>query len=334
MRSSFFYINLFALIVILVAFTPYPRAFVNRVKIFANGFYYLMYSTDIFPQAPPPPRPISGKVFPKNALSTATRRVKLVFVRHGQSVWNTMTDVETTSEQVANIATALTNEVASIFVNPHLLDSSFYDAKLTEDVGVKQAEDLGRAWNSGVVRHHIFGKDEKKYRDFTLVSSNLRRAIDTTRFAFKEELFTLEDDKKKKIIIDSSLQECSCDLDANSLQDVPHTIMEHVVHEKNQLVRDFQHQLDWVSHLFHQGTKQVDGENVWDRQDKFVERVFTDEGNDKGNKKGYYYSESATVIGSSVSFYDIIKITERVIFLIKLENENSPIAVSLFLILY
>ena len=189
-KSFKFFYYLFAAVFLFLAFTPYPASFLSRLSLFYHCIKYQIYSTDLHPRTTPAPKTIAGKVFDPHVQPQPRATVRLVFIRHGESQWNIMANASNPIEQLTNIISSISTEIKTIFTRPHVVDSCFYDAKLTDDVGVEQAEELRHVWNSGLLKHLIFGDDSDKedHKDFTLITSNLRRAIDTTRIGFLEEI--------------------------------------------------------------------------------------------------------------------------------------------------
>jgi len=128
------------------------------------------------------------------------RSKRLIFVRHGESTWNLIFNVGPKILVPVKAIVALVREILfALRLDPN---STFFDSPLN-DSGLQQAKDLD----------DILWKHED-LQSAVITTSNLRRAAQTVALAAKTRL---EADPETKVVVLSSLQEISTNVDTLSL---------------------------------------------------------------------------------------------------------------------
>jgi len=147
----------------------------------------------------------------------ATKTKTIVFIRHGESTWNEVFNRKFDHTFPMRLIGGLVMEATKFFSR----DSFFMDAPLSA-LGVKQARDLGahfaeirakriaKAAMADDVVDAIVGVGKKSI----IVSSNLRRAVNTTANVLWSRLSATE---TEKIVIHSALQEIARNVDTYAL---------------------------------------------------------------------------------------------------------------------
>ena len=141
---------------------------------------------------------------------------RIVFIRHGESDWNNVFNKGINISLIFRLISALKEESLLFFTS---MDSKFIDSPLNHE-GIEQALELRRFIES--TNHpecssstneviSVLRGDSKT--SSIIVSSTLRRAIATTTLA----LWPRVDKKEEKIIVLSSLQEISRNVDTRAL---------------------------------------------------------------------------------------------------------------------
>eukprot|EP00943_MAST-04B_sp_MAST-4B-sp1_P009346 g9346.t1 len=177
----------------------------QKLFIWTRGILFMMFSMEKrgMSKAPDTDKLVMG--------NSQTRKVKtIVFIRHGESDWNEIFN-KSKVLLLPRLIRGLFRE-AMLFMSDH---SVFIDSPLSKE-GVQQAEALqkfitgykkqGNALDSIVA-------ELKERKDSVLVSSNLRRAINTGCIAMWPRM----KGTYEKIILLSSLQEMSRNVDTNAL---------------------------------------------------------------------------------------------------------------------
>ena len=250
------------LMVLLVAIATAALQVVTGQPILANVLHHLRWwafcwQFRIFgrdtkkPKSPPP------KIAP------TTRKVRIVFVRHGDSEWNALFNRFGLGWPVRFAKFVLNSVRFWLFCRD---DDVLIDAALSAK-GVQQAEALAAyARNPG----SAFPRDPATS---VVVSSNLRRAMATALLGLKPRLA----DTREKVIIDSTLQEGSNNPDAHSFMTRAYHLSDSPVltyATAPALARVF-------DPVFNGGNKAIDA-NVYSRIDTFARRVMADgSGDDK-----------------------------------------------------
>lgn len=183
------------------------------------------------------------------------RRIRVVFIRHGQSMWNSLFNAFGLGWP-KRVIQAIIRETICFFFHP--FDSALIDSPLSAK-GRKEALELG------VYLKNAKDKVSLDPRESVIVSSNLRRAMETALIG----LDTRISGTKERIVVDSSLQEGSGNIDAQSFSTekgkmAPMKIGK--IQDEKQLARFFDPYLN-------AGNKKI-GENVYQRMDVFLKHLF------------------------------------------------------------
>jgi len=144
--------------------------FVAKVKLFLYGIFYLFLSKDTQFQLPSDP----GK-----SRATATKVKRILFVRHGESVWNECFNRGFGASFIPTLLWALCREAMiafsmdSLFMDSPLSDEGLAQcAKLQEFVESREGEEIRKMCSEGAV----------------FVTSTLRRAAATVLIGFGQSL--------------------------------------------------------------------------------------------------------------------------------------------------
>jgi len=160
-----------------------------KVKLFVYGIFYIILSKDTKFQLPTDP----GK-----SRATATRTKRILFVRHGESVWNECFNRGFGASFLPTLLWALFREAMLLFS----MDSLFFDSPLSED-GLAQCAKLQEFVESSE------GEEIRKMCEGAVfVTSCLRRAAATVLLGFSQSL-----KGGKPVWTVSSLQEISRNVD-------------------------------------------------------------------------------------------------------------------------
>lgn len=190
------------------------KQFIQKFKLFLYSISFMVYSKDnkgLGPKYNPDPDLIKD-----HSLDSKT----IIFIRHGESDWNNVFNKGINVSFIWRLLSSLFDE----FLLSFKLDSKFLDSPLNQD-GIEQAEELSRFLESN--SHPEANERIKKLLEImkadngssVIVSSSLRRAISTTTVALWKRI----ERTHEKIIILSSLQEISRNIDTQSLSK-PHQI--------------------------------------------------------------------------------------------------------------
>eukprot|EP00048_Salpingoeca_helianthica_P015900 m.229267 g.229267 ORF g.229267 m.229267 type:complete len:336 (-) comp17712_c0_seq1:24-1031(-) len=146
-----------------------------------------------------------------SASATGVRRKRVVFVRHGESLWNfNFNRSKLPHKMIPRLLKSAVDELKLIFKGSN--DSLFYDSPLS-DLGAEQALNLRTFLQkhpaSAGSTASILRGDESKV-SCVIVASNLRRAISTALHAFWDRLHT----KEERVLVLPCLQEITVNPDA------------------------------------------------------------------------------------------------------------------------
>jgi phosphohistidine phosphatase SixA len=243
--------------------TPVPGNLLRKGRELWKGIHYEIFCDDL-PAAQGPPAPLSEP--------PRVRRVQVVFVRHGQSVWNTVTN-SSSWKWLRNIAAATAKEIQSMWSRE--VDSALFDAPLTDE-GVWEAEALAESIRRQTVPPLLAAAlhPSAAPRRVILVS-NLRRAQETAYLTLPHLLAA------EPLVMDSTLQESCCKIDAQSMHETAGPLVGGVLLRRSQTA---QHPVSSNEHrvlrherseAFNGGNKQIGTKNnVWTRTARFVDRLF------------------------------------------------------------
>ncbi|EAN76944.1 Histidine phosphatase superfamily (branch 1), putative [Trypanosoma equiperdum] len=266
-----FYLMVVALLVaVAIAVAPAAQALRMKLVTYFEGFFFMATANDL----PAAFRGSNCLQVQVNSKSGSKRVIRLVFIRHGQSVWNSLFNSFDATWPVRAVK-AMVNEAVYFFTNP--FDSVIVDSPLSEK-GRSEAQELAR-----------FVRSAKGQVCFDascslIVCSNLRRAMETALVGMQPRIVSTGE----RIVVDSSLQEGSRNIDAQSLSTEPGKI---VPCKMGELATPQLLGTAFDPHL--NGGNRTAKRNVYDRMDEFVQHLFG------GVKSNPYVPASGAESGNS-----------------------------------
>ncbi|KAG8347227.1 putative Histidine phosphatase superfamily (branch 1) [Trypanosoma vivax] len=245
------YLLLVPILIVGVKVTPAFQPFLLKMAVYLNGLYFMIVTNDL-------PKKFRGSNYIGSQASEQkrTRRViRMVFIRHGQSVWNSLFNSYNLGWP-ARAASAILDETRYLFTDP--LGSVIIDSPLSAK-GRQEANELAEFVRSA--------KDKISFdtTSSVVVCSNLRRAMETAVIGLGPRIFS----SGERIVIDSSLQEASRNIDAQTLSTEPGMITPSKMGKLNtpqSLGSVFDARLNAGNKSRHA--------NVYRRMDDFVTRLF------------------------------------------------------------
>lgn len=265
----FFYM-LFALVLAIVIASTTTYQFVSfKLRLFAHGIRFMYAKRDA------PAVNNRSNVFLSSdssiAHSTAyvdnKRTIRVIFVRHGQSMWNSLFNAFGLMWPV-RVARALVTETMLLFTDP--FDSTLIDSPLSER-GKREADELASSVRASTTLVSISPSSS------VIVTSNLRRAMETALTGFAMRVRTT----RERIVVDSSLCEGTNNIDSqtfSSEQGMLAPVRLGSVQDVKQLARVFDPAMN-------DGAKVI-GEDVYARMDVFLQRLFGLPSCENSNTKG------------------------------------------------
>ena len=231
---------------------PVPLNMFKKTLIWARGIKYMALSKDL-------PKTCKETNFIPVGASTSggrTRTVRVIFVRHGQSVWNSLFNSFGAMWPVRLISSLL-KETWLFFTNP--LDSLIFDSPLSPK-GVSEAEGL-----SGFVKACPPSAIPHDTSNSLIICSNLRRAMATAAIGLAPRTAVTGE----RIVIDSCLQEGSRNVDALGLNNEKRKLVDTPIYRWKTALE----QSTVFDPAFNDGNKSVKS-NVNIRMTDFVRKVF------------------------------------------------------------
>eukprot|EP00188_Purpureofilum_apyrenoidigerum_P004606 Plantae.Rhodophyta-Purpureofilum_apyrenoidigerum.ctg5323.p1 GENE.Plantae.Rhodophyta-Purpureofilum_apyrenoidigerum.ctg5323~~Plantae.Rhodophyta-Purpureofilum_apyrenoidigerum.ctg5323.p1 ORF type:complete len:356 (+),score=76.24 Plantae.Rhodophyta-Purpureofilum_apyrenoidigerum.ctg5323:1571-2638(+) len=175
-----------------------------KLGLYRKYFMYFLLSKDK-----------SYKLVPPASVKNEARRKTVVFMRHGESEWNLVFNKGFGPSFLVRLFSAIFREIALLPTR----DSIFIDSSLSRE-GLAQVHAAHKFIASSSAPALL-----KENESSVLVTSNLRRAIETGTLAFQNRLSLTGE----RLLVLSSLQEISRNVDANALAE-PHSLPDlHVV---------------------------------------------------------------------------------------------------------
>mmetsp|Transcript_24504 Transcript_24504/g.78766 ORF Transcript_24504/g.78766 Transcript_24504/m.78766 type:complete len:346 (-) Transcript_24504:326-1363(-) len=184
-----------------------PRVLLRKAALTLKGAVYLVLSRDKVSSSALRRTIDPAELEP----SRVTREVRLIFVRHGESVWNLVFNRGFGLSFPWRLLSTLLHELLLVPVD----DSAFLDSPLSP-LGLQQCGQLATFLAQPCV---VGGVAERDHRALTtpggalLVSSQLRRAVGTLGLALRSRLAASDE----PVLLHSSLQEISRNFDTQSL---------------------------------------------------------------------------------------------------------------------
>ncbi|CAD2216539.1 hypothetical protein AGDE_01433 [Angomonas deanei] len=284
----FFYLMLAVIIAVSLVATQAGQVAFFKLRAYAHGGVFFIKSKDL-------PKTFNGSNYIKmesnHAYVNGRRTIRVVFIRHGQSVWNSLFNSLNAGLPMRWVK-AVIRESICLFTDP--FDSLIIDSPLSSK-GRKEANELAsfvRAAN---------GKISVDPNTSVIVASNLRRAMETALVGLGPRISTTNE----QIVMDSSLQEGSKNIDAQTISTEPNKIAPvpiGSIKEAKQLVQAFDPYLN-------AGDKVI-GVDVYQRMDVFVRHLFGASGDDSlltSNKRGNAELKEVIVVGHSGYFRNFFR---------------------------
>lgn len=239
------FVLLISLAVALVAF-PGPLA---KLRRYSYGFYYMIRSSDLLTvYGSTTVRPSASTTPPKD------RVVRVIFIRHGQSVWNSVANSFGPLWPVRFVRVVVT-ECILFWLRPR--HSLIIDTPLSAK-GRREAKDVSD-----------FVRTSKEIpldaRTSIIVTSNLRRAMETALGGLAPRV----QQTGERIFVDSFLQEATRQIDAQSFSSSPGRLADcpiYGVPSRAALAKTF-------DPAYNLGSKDLKS-NVITRTTGFVSRIF------------------------------------------------------------
>ncbi|CAG9582839.1 conserved hypothetical protein [Leishmania major strain Friedlin] len=200
----FFWMVVALLVAIAIVMTPAGKLAAAKCQLYAHGVVFMVKAEDL-------PKAYSGTNYIRmNTVGDGTggkRVIRVIFIRHGQSVWNSLFN-SCNLRLPVRAAKAAAREFTDFFTNP--FGSCIIDSPLSSK-GKREAQDLANFMRTA--------KTKISFDPTTsvVVSSNLRRAMETALIGVSPRLTVTQE----RIVMDSSLQEGSQNIDAQSLSTEP-----------------------------------------------------------------------------------------------------------------
>ncbi|XQJ31411.1 Histidine phosphatase superfamily (branch 1), putative [Leishmania guyanensis] len=200
----FFWLVVALLVAIAIVVTPVRKLAAAKCQLYAHGLVFMVKAKDL-------PKAYRGTNYIRmNTAGDGTRGkriIRVVFIRHGQSVWNSLFNSYNLDLPV-RMAKAAIHEFINFLTDP--FGSCIIDSPLSSK-GKKEAQDLASFIRTA--------KTKISFDPATsvVVSSNLRRAMETALVGMSPRLLVTQE----RIVMDSALQEGSQNIDAQSLSTEP-----------------------------------------------------------------------------------------------------------------
>lgn len=248
-----FFLMVFVLLVaVAIVITPAGRLAVAKAQVYAHGGRFMFQAKDL-------PTTFRGTNYMRmDAVGNYTggkRTIRIVFIRHGQSVWNSLFN-SFNFGLPSRMVKATIREFTDFFTNPFA--SCIIDSPLSSK-GKKEAVDLAS-----------FMRTAKTKISFdpavsVVVSSNLRRAMETALVGMDPRISTTAE----RIVMDSTLQEGSQNIDAQSFSTERGKIAPCTMGKITDPMK-----LGTVFDPYLNAGNRVAGVDVYQRMDEFIMHLF------------------------------------------------------------
>ena len=186
------------------------KTFFKKLSIIFESILFMVYSKDskgIGPKYNPDPKAVLS--------SSSFQKKQIIFIRHGESDWNSIFNKRIDLSFPKRLFLALYNEICFLFE----IDSIFLDSPLNHE-GIEQALELRRFLDSSSVKCSKGTTQEtldilrgENFISSVIVTSTLRRSISTTILS----LWPRIEKSNEKVHVLSSLQEISRNVDTRAL---------------------------------------------------------------------------------------------------------------------
>jgi len=221
--ANFLVWRAFLLVVLGLLFLNFAVVF-HKIKLFIIGVIYFVLCNDKSWKKPSDEQAVFRDLMQTEEGRGKIKRKTIVFVRHGESLWNDTFNKGAHRSALSFAVGFLPSLVKAFLCEFYLLfagklDSWFYDSPLSH-LGLNQVKQLSHFLHTSPVKESKedsiirIMRGDKEAPPSKLVSSNLRRAISTMAAAFHDRLQKTPSDS---ILILPSLQEISRNPDTLSL---------------------------------------------------------------------------------------------------------------------
>lgn len=265
-------------------------------KIFTARLAFFWYSTKYRLTFKDLPSKFTGSnkitITPSSTSKNKKRKLRLVFIRHGQSMWNSIFNSYGLGWPQRAIR-AVFMELWCFFLKP--FDSALLDSPLSTK-GKKEAGELANFLKGSP---NVISQDPSTS---VIVASNLRRAMETALIGLKSRVT----ETRECIVVDSSLQEGSSNIDAQSFSTEPGKMAPMLIGD----IKDSKQLVNYFNPYLNAGNKKI-GEDVYHRMDHFVHHLFDGASAlslkpAKGNRSNYELEE-VIVVGHSGYFRNFFR---------------------------
>ncbi|CCW68971.1 unnamed protein product [Phytomonas sp. Hart1] len=193
------FLVLILLFFIFILVTSASHAFVFKFNKYKDSLWYFIWNNDI-------PEEFHGsnciRVGTLGPQQEDTQKIRIVFIRHGQSVWNSVYN-EKNRDLPFNIVRTLLLEIRYFFTQP--LASGLIDSPLSAE-GIQQSKELANFMQGAE------GRISFDTSTSVILCSNLRRTMQTALIGLDPRLKL----SGEKIVVNSALQEGSRFIDTHS----------------------------------------------------------------------------------------------------------------------
>lgn len=228
----------------------------SRINIFYYSTKYFLTFKDLPPSFTGSNRISISPSSKQKCFVNGERKLRVVFIRHGQSMWNSLFNSFGLGWP-KRFFTTMIMETLCFFFKP--FDSALIDSPLSQK-GRKEARDLSSFLERSTPFPFLLDPSRS-----VIVSSNLRRAMETALVGLAPRI----SETKERIVVDSSLQEGSSNIDAQSFSSQAKKIAPMAIGtitDPRKLYLSF-------SPYLNDGNKKI-GEDVYIRMNRFVQHVF------------------------------------------------------------
>ncbi|KAG5492898.1 hypothetical protein JKF63_01478 [Porcisia hertigi] len=248
----FFWMVVALLFAIAIVMTPAGKLAAAKCQLYASGALFMAKADDL-------PTVYHGTNYMRmNTIDGSPggkRAIRVVFIRHGQSVWNSLFNSFNLGLPMRMMRAAI-REVTDFFTDPFA--SCIIDSPLSSE-GKREVQELAsfmRTAKAGISFDPATS---------VVVSSNLRRAMETALIGVSPRLKVTQE----RVVINSALQEGSQNIDAQSLSSERGKIAPcnlGTIKDPSRLGTVFDPYLN--------AGNRVVGVDVYQRMDKFIMQLF------------------------------------------------------------
>ncbi|KPA86599.1 putative mitochondrial hypothetical protein [Leptomonas pyrrhocoris] len=248
----FFWMVLALLVAVAIVITPAGRFAVAKAQVYAHGAKFMFQAKDL-------PKVFRGSNYMRmeavGNYSGGKRTIRLVFIRHGQSVWNSLFNSINVGLPLRMVKASI-REFTYFFTDPFA--SCIIDSPLSSK-GKTEAVDLVS-----------FMRTAKTKISFdptvsVIASSNLRRAMETAIVGVAPRLTVT----KERVVVDSTLQEGSQNIDAQTFSTERGKIAPCTMGTITDPAK-----LGTVFNAYLNAGNRVAGVDVYQRMDEFIMHLF------------------------------------------------------------